>query len=76
MPRNPQKLSLKLDPDSVARYKRFDCVHYSKCLNEASIENWPQFHCNDCTEYESDLEVFSFDLTAMGDALRDEDERG
>ena len=65
--RNPKRLSLNLDPDIVARYKRVDCKNYASCLSEVAKLNWPQFHCNDCDEYEPDLEpldLSSFNILA------------
>jgi hypothetical protein len=67
MARNPQRLSLKLDPDTVDRYKRIDCLAYGECLNEIARTNWSQWHCNDCEEYERDLEPL--DLSVMAAAL-------
>jgi len=46
--------SLKLFPDTVENHKKYDCKFYEKCLDTASENNWPQFHCRSCKAYEKE----------------------
>lgn len=50
--RNPRPTDICLTIETVDLYKRSDCRFYIKCLNQASIAGWQQFHCNDCPAYE------------------------
>lgn len=58
-----------LNLDNVERYKKSDCLHYSKCLDYAAKSGWDQFQCNSCNIYERNPDVdvtFSEFITKLG----------
>jgi len=43
------------------RYRKYDCVHYVKCMNKAAekafkTESYVEMKCNACKRYEQDKE--------------------
>lgn len=68
--RNPVPLLEKLSIDNVTEFKNIDCKHYELCLDQASDDNWPQFHCNSCEAYEQSEE--SLDLIKLLKALNED----
>ncbi len=52
---NPKKATaLKLHPDTVWQYKKYNCVFYEKCIDFAVERNWSQFDCSACHAYQKD----------------------
>lgn len=69
----PNKIVMKMFPEMVGHFKKYNCKNYETCIDLAIEQNWPQFHCNACTAYVKDEAQPELDLSEDFD-INDYDE--